>query len=132
MGRFLITGTGIVAKLVGTVFGAILQAVPLYLLTVDNLADINEWEKLEKEVLAYRPCLGDEANWQRIYEEYKTCKMVDVVIDIGQVVWDAASMCIDVVDAPVITPHWWVSTVMDVVSIVTAVIHPKTSSGSRD
>ncbi len=132
MSRFLITGTGVIAKLVGTVFGAILQAVPLYLLTVDNLADINEWNKLEDEVLAYRPCPGDEAGWQAVYEKYKHDKMVDVSIDIAQVVVDAASLVIDVVDAPIVTPQWWVSTVLDVISIVTAVIHPKTSSNSRD
>lgn len=132
IGKPVIVGSGVIAKLVGTVFGAVVQAIPLYLLTVDNLADMEEWNKLEYDVLALKPCEGDAAKWAEIYEDYKKQKMWDQGIDLAHIVGDAVALVLDVVDAPVVTPQWWISTLIDIASVITAVVHPKASSDARD
>ena len=87
---------------------------------------------MEKEGLAYLPCDGDYDNWVNVYEKYKDYARHNIVIDIAQVCNDAASMCLDAVDAPVVTLQWWASTLMDIASLIVAVTHPNDSQLWQD
>ncbi len=132
IGRKIINITGWVSKFVGTVIGSVLQIVPLGVLAYDNAADIAAWLDLEKEVLAYLPCEGDRDKWEEIYKYYKDQAQWDITTDVLQFCTDAASLCIDGADFPVVTPQWWLSTLMDIASLICAVTHPEASERGRN
>ena len=134
IGRPLIEFGGGVAKFLGTPIGGVFKVVPLAILMGDNWLDITQWQTLSDYIERLLPCPGEPDKALQVYEETKGKRIQHTIIDVSQVVLDAATLVGDFCAAtvPVISSTWWLSLLADCTSIFTAIYHPRSSADDQD
>ena len=126
--------SGAIAKFIGTPIGGVFKVVPLAILIGDNWLDIEQWSFLSDYIEGKLPCPGDQAKALQVYEETKGKRIQHTIIDVSQVVLDAATLVGDFCAAtvPVVSTTWWLSLLADCTSIFTAIYHPRSSADDQD
>ncbi len=134
IGRPLIELGGGIAKFLGTPIGGVFKVVPLAILMGDNWVDITQWKFLSDYIERLLPCPGEPDKALQVYEETKGKRIQHTIIDVSQVVLDAATLVGDFCAAtvPVVSTTWWLSLLADCTSIFTAIYHPRSSANDQD
>lgn len=134
IGRPLIELGGGIAKFLGTPIGGVFKVLPLAILIGDNWLDIEQWKFLSDYIEGKLPCPGDQDKALQVYEDTKGKRIQHTVIDVSQVVLDAATLVGDFCAAtvPVVSTTWWLSLLADCTSIFTAIYHPRSSADDQD
>jgi len=134
IGRPLIELGGGIAKFLGTPIGGVFKVLPLAILIGDNWLDIEQWKFLSDYIEGKLPCPGEPDKALQVYEDTKGKRIQHTVIDVSQVVLDAATLVGDFCAAtvPVVSTTWWLSLLADCTSIFTAIYHPRSSADDQD
>lgn len=123
---------GNIAKFLGTPLGALVQCIPLAILTWDLLTDVDEWNKLKKDIESVLPCKDDAEKAQRLYSDCKWERKWHIAGNCLHWVNDATALGLDLTPSvPIFAPQWWISLVLDLNGMVIALWHQPLSAEDR-
>ena len=119
------------AKFGGTAIGALLQVYPLCCLVQEVINDVEAWLQTYAAIKAKLPCEGKPIEANLIYVETLSKFYQYASAGFNQIKLDAGSLVLDVVSLTGVTVTWYVSVIMDVVSVLHAVFRPGMSQNAR-
>ncbi|MBR1667351.1 MAG: carboxypeptidase regulatory-like domain-containing protein [Bacteroidaceae bacterium] len=119
------------AKFGGTAIGALLQVYPLCCVVQEVITDVEAWLKTYQAIRAKIPCEGNPDEALAIYVETLAKFYLYANAGFNQIKLDAGSLALDIVSLTGVTVTWYVSVIMDVVSVLHAVFRPGMSQSAR-
>ena len=119
------------AKFGGTAIGALLQVYPLCCVVQEVITDVEAWLKTYQAIRAKIPCEGNPDEALAIYVETLAKFYLYANAGFNQIKLDAGSLALDIVSMTGVTITWYVSVIMDVVSVLHAVFRPGLSQSAR-